>query len=157
MNTIKMTVQVDSHQAAWIAMLVELWAVSDPESCFALSMFPRFLEILAARLDGPQEDIDALADKQGWSLRDRRLFQAWLWAMDGGKPLTWVCAADTLPTEDGYYLVCGPRADRDCAFWSPREQAWQMCGPHDYFEIAADSGEITHWMLLPDPPKKTGS
>jgi hypothetical protein len=68
----------------------------------------------------------------------------------------WIRVADRLPMEDGNYLVWGPGADREDAWWNGTARHWQLCTPHDYIEIAADSGEITHWTPLPEPPVGEG-
>lgn len=69
----------------------------------------------------------------------------------------WVRVTERLPVEDGHYLVWGFTGGMDYASWSGDTREWQICTPHDFIEIAADRGEITHWMLLPDPPNKIGS
>ncbi len=54
----------------------------------------------------------------------------------------WISAKDRLPESEGDYL---------CAFDDGfiATASWIDCD----WELWADSGEVTHWMPLPEPPK----
>lgn len=61
----------------------------------------------------------------------------------------WIRGADRLPNADRFYLVYDQRCGIDFVYWSNLTRAWEGA---TYRKTAADSGVITHWMPLPEPP-----
>lgn len=57
----------------------------------------------------------------------------------------WISVKDRLPEMKGYYLVCYPfynRQEINIVYFRGKSQ-WAKCSKY-----------ITHWMPLPEPPKK---
>jgi hypothetical protein len=65
-------------------------------------------------------------------------------------PNKWISVKDRLPKEDGKYIVCTSRNAVYCARFYEQRTALHPNG-----SFGTDSRtHITHWMLLPEPPKE---
>ena len=63
----------------------------------------------------------------------------------------WVTVKDRLPEESGVYIVTandGHAQRVSFVQWQKKNRMWNLTGARSYWRV-------THWMLLPKPPKET--
>lgn len=75
-------------------------------------------------------------------------FYAGKLAADELRKRQWISVKDRLPERDGEYLI-----HLDDGFIATASYMANEDGELDW-ELWADSGEVTHWQPLPEPPKK---
>ena len=86
-------------------------------------------------------------DKIDWLKKHPTAKDVMRWILSG-IALNWISVDDKLPDENGDYLVFGKSylgsCIYHCDYFDTKYQDWYKY-PH---------GQVTHWMLLPDPPDR---
>lgn len=97
----------------------------------------------AIRILDNETSVKALWEYDGEEQRKIAAFEACQLAADELRKRRWISVKDRLPEHEDDYLVCFDDGFIAITFY--KKNGW---------ELWADSGDVTHWMPLPEPPKE---